>query len=269
MTLARIRWRGALALAAGIIQLLGVPLYQDVILGRTGYLDATNAIAQHHQYGPYLLWASAHPALDTGYRVAQMLVFVLALVVPGVLRRILWPGDPRGGRGAMWIGLVGFALYALILVYGAISTPGAASAYAAAPSAAARAAILSGYQGLFAIKTLFASVLGGGLIALFLIQMCMRGTTSLRMPNWLSYLGLATGGLLAGSAILSLFALTQPESALSPLAFLGLAFWLIALGFLLLRIQTRPREEAASAGQDAEQDAPAAPAPAREGGPLA
>jgi hypothetical protein len=89
------------------------------------------------------------------------------------------------------------------------------------------------------------------------------------MPNWLSYLGLATGGLLAGSAILSLFALTQPESALSPLAFLGLAFWLIALGFLLLRIQTRPREEEPAVAQNAEQDAPTTPAPAREGGPLA
>lgn len=265
MTLARIRWRGALALAAGIIQLLFVPLYQDLVLARTGYLDATNAIALHQQYGPYLLWASAHPALDTGYRVAQMLVFVLALGMPGVLRRVLWPREPRGGRGAMLIGQIGLVLYAVILIYGAISTPGAASAYAHG-TAATRAATLSGYQGLFAVKTLFASVLGGGMIALFLIQMCMRGITSRRMPTWLSYLGLATGGLFAGSAILSLFALNQPDSALSPLAFLGFAFWLIALGFLLLRIQTRPREDAVAAGPPAEQDAPAAPASASEGG---
>lgn len=262
MTLTRMRRRGALALAAGILLLLGVPLYQDGVLARTGYLEATNAIATHHQFGPYLLWASAHPVLDASYRAVQLVVFLLALGLPGVLRRILWPGDPTGGRLGMWAGQTGFAVYALTLILGIATTPATASAYA--HTVAGRADAVSGYLTLFAVRTALSNVLGGGLIALFLVLMSLRGTSSGRMPGWLAYLGLATGGLLGASAIMFLFALTDPNTALSPLAFFGLAFWFIALGLLLLRIQERPREEAVAA---AENGPSATPTPARESDP--
>jgi hypothetical protein len=263
MTLARMRRRGALALAAGIILLLGVPLYQDAILARAGYLEAAGAIATHHQFGPYLLWSGAHFALDTGFRVVQLAVFVLALGVPGALRRILWPDDPAGGRLAMWAGQIGFALYAFTLLLGIVTTASAANAYM--HNITGRAGTLSTYLALFAVKNALGNVLGGGLIAFCLIWMSWRGSTSGRMPGWLAYLGLATGGLLGASAIMYLFALTQSTTLLAPFALYGLAFWLIALGLLVMRVQTRPREEEVPAGQEPASAA----APAGEGEPLA
>lgn len=263
MTLPRMRQLGALALAAGIILLIGVPLYQNAVLARAGYLEAAGAIATHHQFGPYLLWSGAHFALDTGYHVVQLAVFVLALGVPTALRRILWPDDPTGGRLAMWAGQIGFALYALTLLFGIVTTASSANAYT--HDIAGRAGTLGSYLALFAVKSALGNVLGGGLIAFCLIWMSWRGSASGRMPGWLAYLGLATGGLLGASAIMYLFALTQPSTALSPLAFFGLALWLIALGLLLMRVQTRPREEEVPAGQEPAS----ASAPAREGEPLA
>lgn len=262
MTLAQMRLRGTLALAAGIILLVGVPLYQDAVLARAGYLAATDPIATHHQFGPYLLWAGSHFALDTGYRIVQFAVFALALGVPGALRRVLWPEDPTGGRAAMWCGQIGFALVALSLVFGIATTANSANVYA--QNIAGRPATLSSYLALFAVKSALGNVVGAGLIALCLIWMSLRGSASGRMPGWLAYLGLATGGLLAASAIMFTFALTQPSSALSPLALFGLAFWLIALGLLLTRVQTRQRAETTAA-----PDSASASTPTREGGPLA
>ena len=256
MTLASLRQRGALALASGLILLLGLPLYQDFVLAPNGYIEATNPIVAHHQFGSYLLWASAHMTLDIVYHLVQCAVFVLAFGVPTALRRVLWPSDPNGGKPAMWLGQLGFALYALTLIVSVFATPNFATTYARQHASA-----LSGYLTLLTFKTLLTNVLGGGLIALFLILMSLRGSSSGRLPGWLAYLGLATGGLLGASAILYLFALTQPDTALSPLAFLGMAFWLVAFGFMLLRVEERPREETLSTPGAAIPSSESAPPP--------
>jgi hypothetical protein len=56
--------------------------------------------------------------------------------------------------------------------------------------------------------------------------------------------------------VLFLFALTQTETPTASLSIVGLAFWLMAVGVLLLRIQLRPQ---ASAGSVAEAVEPSAP----------
>jgi hypothetical protein len=261
MALTSLRWRGLAALVGGVVLLMAVPLYQALVLAPAGYLEATARIGSGQQFGPYLAWAAAHAGIDTGYRLVEIVPFALALAVPGALRRLLWADAAPRGRVVEALGLAGFALFAAAIALAAVMAPHTAGQYAAQP--AARAAIARGYTSLYAFETLVTNVLAGGLIASFLLLTSLRGSATGRMPGWLAYIGLATGGLLGATAVLFLFALTQTETPTASLAILGLALWLMAIGLLLLRVRVR-QDTAGNAATDVANHAGAEP-PAESG----
>jgi hypothetical protein len=254
MTLTHLRLRGLAALIAGIIFLLGVPIYRDLVLAPVGYVAAFAPITQRQHFGPFLLWASAHIWADTGYRIVELIPFLLAAGLPAALRRVLWPADPLRGRAAMLLGQIGFASFALAIIIAAFTVPNAAREYAA--DVAHRAEIEHSYIGLYAFESLLANVLAGGLIALFLVVVSLRGNATGGFPAWFVYLGLATAGLLGATAVLFLFTLTQSDTPTGAFAFLGLAFWLMAGGIFFLRVQARPRSAPGAAPAAAEPAAP-------------
>src|SRR5260221_14452270 len=101
------RARGILALVAGAILLMGVPVYQALVLAPRGYLAVAASIAAGAGFWGYLLWAGMHTGADVGFRIVGLSAFALAPSLPGPLRGILWPDDPQGGRRAMLAGQAG------------------------------------------------------------------------------------------------------------------------------------------------------------------
>jgi hypothetical protein len=236
MSLAGMRARGAMALLAGALLLLGLPVYQGLVLAPSGYLAAASS-ASHQHYGPYLLWFAEHTVPDVGYRLLELAIFLLAAFQPGPLRRVLWPGDPHGGRVAQRVGVIGCLFFAAVLAIGLVAVPGYAHAYATAASQ--RPATEHAYATLVTVETALAQVLASSLIALWLTLMSVRGLASGRMPAWFAYLGLATASLLGTSAVFNLGGLLFGAPATDTYALSFLALWLLLLGVLLLRIQRR------------------------------
>jgi hypothetical protein len=254
MSMAPLRRGGAFALLAGIVFLLGVTLYQGLVLAPTGFLAATVPISQHQQFGPYLVWASRHAAIDAGFRAVEATTFVLALAVPGALGRLLWPDDGPQATRALWAGRLGFAAFIVQIGLTTLATPLLARQYVSQPTN--QAATLHTYGLLFGGETILASVVGGGLITTFLALASLRGSASGRLPGWLAYVGLATAGLLGVSALFALFAPTQPETPTSAIAFLGLSAWFIAIGILLLSVQLRPLRDMGMSREAIDDPAP-------------
>src|SRR5579862_2907090 len=141
MELARLRLRGGYGVAAAILLLVLAPAYQSVVFG-SDYLNAIQAIAGRHDFGPYLVWISQNTAADWLSRVLQLVGYALAATLPGPLVKALWPPtqtDPRADSKARWsslpallAGWAGFGLFALTLVVGALTSVNSASAYVAA-----------------------------------------------------------------------------------------------------------------------------------------
>ncbi|HEY7984538.1 MAG TPA: hypothetical protein VID73_10230 [Ktedonobacterales bacterium] len=242
MRLFGMRARGVMALLAGALLLLGLPLYQGLVLAPRGYLPVAASEAHQH-FAPYLLWYGHHLGADLGYRLMELAIFLLATRLPGPLRRVLWPTEPRGGWTAMLCGIAGNLLFALVLAVGMVALPSVTQSYAAT-GVAHRAAIEQGYATLVTVETLVAKGLATALIALALALMSVRGLASGRMPAWFAYLGLATASLLGTSAVFSIGGLLFKTPATDTFALSFYALWLVMLGVLLLRIQRRPTPEA-------------------------
>src|SRR5690348_3863353 len=124
MAIAVMRRRGMLALLAGVVLLIGVPFYQATWLRPAGYVSLR--LDSLSSFGAYLGWAAAHPGLAVGSRVVLAIPFLLALAVPGPLRLILWGEDRAEGRTPLLLGLVGFGLFAIVLLLGVVVVPGIA-----------------------------------------------------------------------------------------------------------------------------------------------
>lgn len=238
--LARVKLRGIYAAVAGVILLVGVQIYQAVVLAPTGYIMAINAIVANGSFGPYLVWLGLHGSENRTLRLIEVVVFVLAATMPQQLRRVLWPSDPQAGRWAAFLGQIGFTLFALALLLGLFTSTGAAAAYAEATNAAAQAGIAQDFAKSYAIETLLSRVLGGVLVTVFLVVTNMRLLQTRVLPAWLAYIGLLTAALMAASAVLSALAPDAPQTPISSLSFFVIAIWLIAVGILLARLRALP-----------------------------
>jgi hypothetical protein len=251
MTLARIRRRGVFALLAGIFFLIGVPLYQASVLAPAGYVSPDLAVSS--SFGPFLTWAAAHGAADAGSRAVEMIPFLLAIGLPGPLRRILWPEDAAQGRIPVRLGQIGFALFAVVLALGFVVVPSFAHAYAQSRGSAS---VARSYAGVYAFETVAAKGVAVGMIALSLAMVSLRAIATRRLPNWFSYIGLATAGLLAALAVFSLFGLAQAADQAQEFAFPALALWFLCAGVVFMRIQARQRPAAAAVAESAQPSAP-------------
>jgi len=263
MELARLRLRGAYAIVAAALLLLIAPAYQTTTLG-TDYQSAVQTIAQHHDFGPYLLWISQNVGADRLSRLIQLVAYALAATVAAPLVRALWAARAPDARYAPFVawrisapiarlaGWVGFGLFAVVLVVGAITSEAAANSYAAA-GAAQRSAIATQFGATYAVETILSRVVGGLIVALFLGLVCSRMVVTQSFPRWLPYLGVLTVIMLAANAVLFAFAPAQVETVVSTPAIAGLALWLAGLGVLLARLKTLPDapEDAVSATETA------------------
>lgn len=256
MNNARTRLAGLCALLAGLTFLLAVPLYNALVLAPAGYLAATQAAARG-DFGPFLVWADGHAAIDAGFRVLELVPMTLALAVPLATVRLLWAANTRAARIARLAGLAGFACYAVGIGSGLLTVPGTAADYGR--QVTQRPAIAQHYLGVYAVQMAVVYVLAGALIAVFLALVNLRGSATRRFPGWFAYIGLATAGLLAATAVLVVITPTQPNPSTSGLALFGLALWLILMGALLLSVRIGASgARATGPSQKAPTDVPAA-----------
>jgi hypothetical protein len=238
--LARLRLRGGYAVLAGFLLLLGVPLFQSLLLAPTGYLTAVNAIVAHQNFGPLLAWAAAHPSESRLFRVFEAVPFLLALGLPGPLCSLIWPGQHRARAVAAWVGRIGFALYALALFIGMFTSAAAASSYAGTQNANARTSIALDYAFRYAGETLISRVLGGVCIAIFLLLVSLRMVRTRQFPVWLAFLGIVSAALELATALIFALDPAQATTPTSGLALIALALWLIVTGILLVRMRALP-----------------------------
>jgi hypothetical protein len=86
--LARLRSNGSYYIISGLLLLLGVPLYQVLILGPTGFSSALDTTATGH-YTAYILWISAHTLPFLIYHALLIGAFCLLISFPFSLHRII------------------------------------------------------------------------------------------------------------------------------------------------------------------------------------
>ncbi len=254
--LARTQLRGIYAIAAGFLLLLGVPLYQAIFLAPNGYIEATDPVVRRGDFGPLLLWTSQHAGTAIVFHLIEMFPFLLAIGLPGALRRVLWRHG--GGRTMQVSGIAGFAGFALAIVLGIVGGTAAANSYAS--SLHGQNSIARGFAGLYSTTTLISHVAGGLLIALFAGLACLRIIRTHMLLTWIGYLGLLLAALLAITAIQFSTQLTQAETTLSPFSFATLALWLVCIGVQLAGLRRMPgTEPAAQPPSDASHSGGAAP----------
>ena len=81
--LSRLQASARCALAGALVLIIGVPLYQFVILAPSGYGNALTTVAQS------LSWIDSHVALFLGYRALLIIGFALMIGLPFTLFRII------------------------------------------------------------------------------------------------------------------------------------------------------------------------------------
>lgn len=257
MELARLRLRGAYALIAGALLLFVAPLYHALALG-SAYDATTAAIAASHTFTLYLAWLMRHESADQVSRVLQTLPLLLALMLPGPLSAWLW-ANQRGPRlTALFAGWIGFGAFVVAGVLGIVVSASAADYYRVATSGADRAEIAANFAGRYALESFIARGIGGVALAVFLALVSLRVITSARLPRWVAYLGWLVAALEAANGVMFLFNplnLQSPTVSLTPV---GLAVWLLVVGFALWQAHRGAARQAPRPEAEIQQDAGAA-----------
>src|SRR5260370_24311170 len=86
--LSRLHANGISYLISGVLLLIGIPLYQVVVLNPTGLSDALNRTGTG-RFTTYLTWISQHSFQFVIYRVLLALAFALLFTLPFSLYRII------------------------------------------------------------------------------------------------------------------------------------------------------------------------------------
>ncbi|GCE25654.1 hypothetical protein KDA_11380 [Dictyobacter alpinus] len=273
--LARLRTNGSYYIIGGLLLLLGVPLYQVIILGPTGFSNALEATGAG-RYTAYLAWIGTHSISFLIYRLLLICAFLLLITFPFNLHRIIvaqelmdqqereeaarqdqegeetedeeveeeddgLPEHPWRGKGfvvlAAWLGVIGLSIYLLG------STVNTAYLFLAANSTGS--AIQNSVTTLSPIFSLITNVIGTGLIGLgclFFGAMIARTGKNLWPGVWVAfgYASLFIGAMLCISAVAVASAAGSGQSTLTTLATLLFACWIIWLGIILVRLKAEP-----------------------------
>jgi hypothetical protein len=270
METAKLKLQGIYSLLAGLVLLVGVPLYQAAVLGPAGYRAPSDAAFTHADYGPLLGWISNHSSAFIFFRVLELFIFLLVLRLPLALNRALRGYGRTLARWMLIGGLGGLAIFAAMLALSTISFVNAAASYSqASPSSSAARDIASSFSGLYGVEALAQNTLGGALLAIFLLCASLLIARSGKLQGWLVYFGLLAAALMAGLAVL--FAISPPDAQtqLTTPALAAFALWLVWLGILLIRRAPRlmaapspTTTPAAEPGEAAAPDAEDAATPA-------
>ncbi len=270
---ARLRSNGMLYLVSALILVLGVPLYQSLILAPTGFGNALNEAGAGHS-ASYLAWIGGHSLLFIIYRALLIIAFVLLLSLPFSLFRIIvaqeilgqqeraeeedakgeeeitgevepavQQGEELANSGGMpayaWRGKGFVVLAAWIALAGLVLyTLGliASTLYLVTAASSTNAG------SLISTFTIITNTIGTGLLALgILLFGAMITRTGLRLwpGTWVAfgYVALLTGGLLFISAIGIISAPGTGQNTLTSIATLLFALWTLWLGIMLTRLK--------------------------------
>lgn len=256
--LSRLRTNGILYLFGALLLLVGIPLYQVLILTPLGLGIALNA-TEAGFFAPYLNWIGNHSSQFLLYRVLLVLAYALLLTLPFSLFRIIvaqeiisqqgekeqesldgMPPDAWRGKGfaviAAWGGLFGLIAYIM-------GTLGSTSYLLFVSNGfTMRTPIPGSFTTLVSIFSILSNTVGVGLLALstlFFGAIIARGGLNLWPGIWvaLGYVALAVAALLSGSAVAVVSAPATGQAALTAPATILFALWVLWLGVMLVRLR--------------------------------
>jgi hypothetical protein len=274
--LARLRLSGWYYLAGALLLLVGVPLYQLLVLNPLNYGSTLSARGTKH-FATYLAWIGAHTPQFLFYRVLLIVAFALLLTLPFNLFRIIVAQEivgqqdraeekrqqggqedeeqdedeeeigqdglpPHAWRGkgfaiiAAWAGLVGLIAYLLGASVGNLYLIIVGHGFTLGT------AVPGSFTVLYSIFSLLSNTVGVGLLALstlFFGAMIARSGRNLWPTSWIffGYLAIAVTALLSGSAVAIASAPTQGEATLTTPAILLFGVWVVWLGVMLVRLK--------------------------------
>jgi hypothetical protein len=270
--LSRLRLNGWYYLVGALLLLVGVPLYQLLLLNPLNYGSTLSDRGAKH-FATYLAWIGAHTPQFLGYRVLLIVAFALLLTFPFNLFRIIVAQEIVGqqdraeerrqrgkqdededeeigedglppyawrGKGfviiAAWAGFIGLIAYVLGAIVGSLYL------LIVGHSFTTGAGVPASFPILYSIFSLLSNTVGIGLLALstlFFGAMIARSGRNLWPTSWIlfGYLAIAVTALLSGSAVAIASAPTQGEAALTTPAILLFAAWILWLGSMLVRLK--------------------------------
>lgn len=266
--LSRLRTNGASYLIGTLLLLVGVPLYQLLVLAPAGYSNALS-VTGNGLFTVYLAWIGTHGAQFILYRALLILAFALLLTLPFTLFRIIiaqellgmeelakeeqedaagegevdapgettgMPSDAWRGKGisviAAWAGFFGLIIY----IVGTAASTLYLTIISMAPSIPNNASVLAS---LFSIVP---NTVGIGLLALstlFFGGVIARTGRNLWPGIWVAfgYLALAVAILFSGSAVAVASSPATGQAVLTTPAILLFALWGLWFGIMLVRLK--------------------------------
>ncbi len=272
--LSRLQLGGWYYLPGALLLLLGVPIYQLVVLNPSNYNAVLRAQSSNH-FAIYLVWINTHPLQYIVYRILLIAAFALLLTLPFNLFRVIVAQEivdqqeqaedeldesedededeaneseqagedgmpPYAWRGkgfaviAAWAGLIGLLTYILGAVIGTIYV-------VAASKGVTSTSVPSSFAILYNIFSLMSNTVGIGLVALstlFFGALIARRGRNLWPTVWIlfGYTALAVAALLSGSAVATAGAPSEQATLTTP-AFLLFALWVLWYSIMLIRLK--------------------------------
>ncbi len=86
--LAKLHTNGIYYIAGALLLVIGVPLYQYLVLLPLGYSDVLT-LAEGGAFAPYLSWIGTHHIAFLGYRALSIIAFVALISLPFTLFRVI------------------------------------------------------------------------------------------------------------------------------------------------------------------------------------
>ena len=244
------------AVVAGLLILPGLPLFENLLLGPTGYFVAADRAATNGDFAPLLIWIAAHTTLNAVFHIVELLPFMFLVPFPRTVRQQLDGARPRSSLIFATAGQVGVILYAVALAIGIPAATTLAEGYARTLGTPRETQYLASFGNLLAIQNLVAQVAGALFLVIWLVAVSIRGARLARIPRALTLFGLGEAALLAVSAVQYLAQPMVSQTALSGLSLLLFAVWVVLFGLQVTRLPVPGGETGTSiAGASRDSDA--------------
>ena len=258
--LAKLHTNGISYIVGAGLLLVGVPLYQLLVLLPQGYAGALTA-ADKGSFASYVAWLGSHADQFLGYNALLILAFAALLSLPFTLFRIIvaqeilervdeageqaagdvqeMPADAWRGKGfaalAAWSGLSGIIVYVLGTLAGTIFLALGASAFPASPGLAPHFSLPA------SAISIIPNTIGSGLLALATLlfgALITRSGRKLWPGIWVAfgYTALAVAVLFSASAG-ALASAPAGQSIFTTPATLLFALWVLWFGIMLVRLK--------------------------------
>ena len=274
--LSRLRFNGVSYLISGVLLLIGIPLYQVLVLNPAGLDNAFNRTGAG-RLSAYLTWISQHSFQFIIYRVLLVLAFALLFTLPFSLYRIIVAQEIMGQqeraeaeeaqmedtnrtegiqegnqqlgqeevngmpafawRGRGFIVLAAWAGIIGLVIY-VLSTI-VSTLYFVIFTNNTASSVVALFTNILAIGS---NTIGFGLLGLsvlFFGAMICRTGLNLWPAHWVvfGYAAIFVGGLLCIDAIGAISAPGVGQNTITTIATLLLALWIFCFGLILIRLK--------------------------------